>query len=52
MILSISDYMTLTADNEQVVLTVVLKNQDENVLKQVIDVYKEELKMNMGNISF
>lgn len=51
-ILSISDYMTLTADNEQVVLTVVLKNQDENVLKQVIDVYKEELKMNMGNISF
>ncbi len=51
-ILGISDYMTVTGDNEEIVIKLVLKNQNENVLKQVIDVYKEELQMRMGNISF
>lgn len=51
-VLSIFDFMTLTADNEEIIMKLTLKNKDENVLKQIIDVYKEELKMSMGNLSF
>lgn len=51
-VLSIADYLSMTADNEQIVLKLVLKNKNENILKQVIDVYKEDLKNTMGNIQF
>lgn len=49
-VLSIADYLSVTADNEQIVLKLVMKNKNENILKQVIDVYKEDLKNTMGNI--
>ncbi|WP_146194140.1 hypothetical protein [Brumimicrobium oceani] len=50
--LSIADYLTLTADNERMIFKLVLKDENENVLKQVIDIYKDDLKSRMGNISF
>ena len=52
MVLSIADYMTVCADNEQVTMKVVFKNKEVNILKQVIDVFKEDLQMRMGGISF
>lgn len=52
MILAIADYISLTADNERVELKLVMKNKDENILKQFVDVFKDELKMRMGGVSF
>ncbi|WP_107039176.1 hypothetical protein [Brumimicrobium mesophilum] len=49
-ILSIADYMSLTADNEQIVMKLVMKNKGDNILKQVIDAYQDVLKSTMGNI--
>lgn len=51
-LISIADYLSVKADNETVVIKLAVKNKDENILKQIVDVYENDLQNQIGNISF
>jgi hypothetical protein len=49
-VIPLLDYVTLRGDNEEMELKIMLKNQDQNVLKQVVDDYKDLLKQQMQGV--
>lgn len=52
MLFGLTDHLTITGDNNEIVMKLVLKNKNANILKQLVDAYEEELKNQVGNISF
>ncbi|HLV41871.1 MAG TPA: hypothetical protein VKY37_06315 [Brumimicrobium sp.] len=51
-LIGLTDYLIITGDNDEIVLKLVLKNQKDNILKQVVNYYEEDLKRQAGNFSF
>jgi len=52
MLFGLSDHLTITGDNNEFVLKLVLKDKKENILKQLVDAFEDDLKNQVGNISF
>ncbi|PKR80487.1 hypothetical protein CW751_08915 [Brumimicrobium salinarum] len=52
LILGLADHLSLTGNNEEFVLKIVMKNKDVNVLKQITNAFQEDLINQMGNVSF
>ena len=52
MLFVLSDYLTVTGDNNEIVLELSLKNKKDNILKQVVSAFEEDLKRQVGKISF
>jgi hypothetical protein len=52
MMLSLTDYLRVTGDNNEIIVKLVMKNQNDNILKQLVDVFEEDLKNQVGKVSF
>ncbi|WP_299201106.1 hypothetical protein [Brumimicrobium sp.] len=52
MLLRLADHFSIVGDNEEVVMKLVLKDKNENILKQVVKSFEEQLKGQLGNLSF
>lgn len=51
MLLRLADHFSIVGDNEEVVMKLVLKDKNENILKQVVKSFEEQLKEQLGNLS-
>jgi len=52
LLFQLSDHFSIDGNNEEIVAKLVLKDKNTNILKQLVKSFEEELKDQVGNISF